>query len=371
MWVMFAADVNAATVSLQWNRNPEADVIGYKVYFGPVSTSPSTVIDAGNATNATVSGLQEGTTYDFYASAYNSAGLESDLSAPVTYTVSSSSSALVVSWDRSFSPNAASYAVLFAPTNQATFARQQAGTNLSATISNVVRGTTYNLSAEAYAANGSLVTEYEVKAYRIPATGSIGSVHLSPIDQPPVVALTSPANGSNFTEPATIQVSANASDDDSVQFVDLFAGTNQLARVSSAPYAFSWSNVPAGEYEIYAVAVDSLNQFTRSDSAFVTVEASAPVLTPPAAPQNLNGKFNRNTGRIRLTWTDAANNEDSFTVERSLDNVSFATIATLPANSLNFTDATVQGGNRYYYRVRAVNSAGSNTSAVVSVRARW
>jgi predicted phage tail protein len=314
--------------------------------------------------------LQEGITYDFYASAYNSAGLESDLSAPVTHTVSSSSINLVVSWDRSFSANAASYAVFYSPTNQATLTRQNSGTNLSASISNVVRGTTYEITAEAYNSSGSVVTEYEDKVYTIPQSGSIGSVHLLPIDEPPVVALNSPANASNYTEPASIQINASASDDDAIQFVDLFAGTNLLARLTSSPYAFTWVNVPDGEYEIYANAVDSLNQFTRSGSAFVTVQETSPTATPPSAPENLSGRYNKNTGGVRLTWTDMANNEDSFAIERSLDGSSFSVTATIPANTQSFTDLNIQRGNRYFYRVRAVNGAGSNISSVISVRVR-
>jgi hypothetical protein len=367
--IVLGAEAQGASVSLQWNPNPEPDVIGYKILLGTAGGAPATVVDAGNATNVTVGGLTEGVTYDFYASAYNSAGLESDLSTPVTHTVSTSTSYLAVSWERSFSPAATRYTVLYSPTNQTTFSEQNAGTNLNATLSNIVRGTTYYVTVEAYDANNSLVTEYEVKTHSIPTSGSIGSVHLFPIDQPPSVTLTSPADGSNYSEPATIQLSASASDDDAVQFVDLFAGTNLLARVNVAPYSFSWTNVPAGEYEVYAVAVDTLNQFTRSESALISVdEASSEA--PPLAPSNFNARYNRSTGKVRLTWTDMSDNEESFVIERSLNGVNFGVIQTVAPDTQRFFDSTVQLGNRYYYRVRAFNAAGSNASSVDSVRVR-
>ena len=73
---------NAAT--LQWDRNPEANVIGYRVYVGRVSRGYDSVLDIGNLTSAEVP-TPSGTT--FYAvTAYDSAGLESGFSAEVTYT---------------------------------------------------------------------------------------------------------------------------------------------------------------------------------------------------------------------------------------------------------------------------------------------
>jgi hypothetical protein len=368
--IFFAIDAKPASVTLQWNQNPESDVIGYKVYFGAVSTIPGNVIDAGNTTNAVVSGLQEGATYDFYASAYNSSGLESDLSAPVTHTISTSSNELLVSWGESFSPTVATYALLYRTGNQSTFLHQDAGTNLSAAISNVVRETTYELTVEAYDASGSTVTVYEVKSYTIPQSGNIGSVHLLPIDQPPIVVLTSPANGSNFTEPASIQISANASDDDVVQFVDLFNATNLLARLTTPPYTFVWENVPRAEYEIYAVAVDNWNQFTRSESAIVSVQETTSTLMPPSAPESLSSRQNKHTGGVLLTWSDTSDNEEAFNIERSLDGSAFNVIGTVANNTTLFTDAYIQPRSRYYYRVRAVNAAGSNVSTVISVRVR-
>jgi chitinase len=244
------------------------------------------------------------------------------------------------------------------------------GTNLTTTISNVVRGATYDITAEAYTSGGNLVHDYEVVTYTIPQSGSIGSVHLIPVDQPPSITLTSPADGTTFGVPANIQITAEAFDDDAVKFVDVFAGTNLLARDSAAPYSFTWTNPPAGEHEISAIAVDTLDQFTRASSAFVTVD-TAPVTTGPAAPSNLTGRFIRSNRHARLDWVDASNNEDSFTIERSTDNSNFTAIATVPANTIQYFDSAVTRGARYYYRVRSVNSAGSNVSNVVSVRARW
>jgi len=366
---VLVVSARAASVTLAWNKNPEPDVAGYRIYFGPQGGTPTTTLDAGNATNRVVTGLQEGASYSFFATAYNSAGLESDFSTAINYTVPSAANNLVVTLERSFSANTASYTVFYGPQGQTPSSRS-IGTNLTTTISNVVRGAVYDITAEAYASGGGSLHDYEVVTYTIPQSGSIGSVHLIPVDHPPSIALTSPADGSTFSTPADVRITAEAIDDDAVKFVDIFAGTNLLARDSAAPYSFTWTNAPAGEHEISATAVDTLDQFTKSSSAFITVD-TAPVITGPAAPSNLTGRFIRSNQHARLDWVDASDNEESFTIERSTDSANFQVIATVAANTIQYFDSAVTRGARYYYRVRSVNSAGSNVSNVVSVRARW
>lgn len=69
-----------------------------------------------------------------------------------------------------------------------------------------------------------------------------------------------------------------------------------------------------------------------------------------------------------MTWTDNANNEANFHVERTTaaDVAAcaaaggFTQIATTGANVVTFTDATVAEGTTYCYRVKASNPAGSS-----------
>jgi hypothetical protein len=75
------------SVSLAWSPSPDTNVVGYRVYYGVASRTYTNMVDVGAATNATISGLVEGSTYYFAATAYNILGLESDYSAEVFYTV--------------------------------------------------------------------------------------------------------------------------------------------------------------------------------------------------------------------------------------------------------------------------------------------
>jgi len=74
------------SVTLAWNRSSDTNVAGYKIYDGVASHTYTNTINAGNATNATISGLIPGTTYYFAATTYSCLGVESPFSSEVSYT---------------------------------------------------------------------------------------------------------------------------------------------------------------------------------------------------------------------------------------------------------------------------------------------
>jgi hypothetical protein len=82
-----AMNADAASVTLAWDRNSDPNIAGYRVYYGPTSGAYPSVIDAGNATQQVVNNLQNGITYYFAATAYNTAGVESEFSAEVSHTM--------------------------------------------------------------------------------------------------------------------------------------------------------------------------------------------------------------------------------------------------------------------------------------------
>jgi hypothetical protein len=101
----------------------------------------------------------------------------------------------------------------------------------------------------------------------------------APPNQPPTVAITSPAQGATFTAPATITVTAAPSDSDgTIARVDFFAGSQPIGSATASPWSITWNNVAAGTYALTAVARDD-DGATRT-SAVVTVTVQA---TPPPA----------------------------------------------------------------------------------------
>ena len=73
-------------VTLAWDAVTNTPVSGYRLYWGAASGSYTDLVDAGNATSVTVSGLSNGVTYYFAATAYTTNGAESAFSSEVSFT---------------------------------------------------------------------------------------------------------------------------------------------------------------------------------------------------------------------------------------------------------------------------------------------
>lgn len=94
------------------------------------------------------------------------------------------------------------------------------------------------------------------------------------INSAPVATITSPSVNTTFNAPATVSITATASDaDGSVSSVEFYNGSTKLGSVNSAPFVFNWTNVSAGNYTLTAVAVDNLNSRTVSSGISISVNA--------------------------------------------------------------------------------------------------
>ena len=101
---------------------------------------------------------------------------------------------------------------------------------------------------------------------------------------PPVVAMTSPPDGTNIVSPGapvTLQLTASASDHDgSVTNVQFYVSGSRLGQVATSPYTLPWRIPGSGSYQLTAMATD--NQGASTVSAPVTISATVPA--PPSVP---------------------------------------------------------------------------------------
>ena len=88
----------------------------------------------------------------------------------------------------------------------------------------------------------------------------------------PVVTLTSPANGTSYSAPATLNLAASVTaNGHTITKVQFYEGTTLLAEDTAAPYAFTYGNVSARTCAMKATAVYDSGSTVSSASASVTV----------------------------------------------------------------------------------------------------
>jgi titin len=113
-------------------------------------------------------------------------------------------------------------------------------------------------------------------------------------------------------------------------------------------------DVAIGNNYEYQVAASNAVSFSYSNIALADLTGAA-----PATPSDLAATVVTAT-QVDLSWTDNALNETSFVVERSDNGGGFAVIATLPADSVTYSDLTAAAPNSYTYQVAATSGAGQS-----------
>ncbi|HET9370218.1 MAG TPA: Ig-like domain-containing protein [Vicinamibacterales bacterium] len=87
--------------------------------------------------------------------------------------------------------------------------------------------------------------------------------------------VTAATDATTYTAPASVAITAAASDSDgNVTRVDFFGDGALLFSDFGAPYAFTWTNVGAGAHTVTAVAVDDDGASTTSAAVSITVHGS-------------------------------------------------------------------------------------------------
>ena len=206
---------------------------------------------------------------------------------------------------------------------------------------------TYTLTAVAYDGQGAKTTSAPV------------TVTVSGTNRPPTVSLTSPTSGITLTAPATINMTATASDpENQLARVEFLSGNTVLFSDTTAPYAWTWSSVPAGTYTVAARAYDSAGASANSTAVTVTVSGTN---RPPTV------SLTSPTSGITLTAPATIN----MTATASDPENQLARVEFLSGNTVLFSDTTapyawtwssVPAGT-YTVAARAYDSAGASASS--------
>jgi hypothetical protein len=183
----------------------------------------------------------------------------------------------------------------------------------------------------------------------------------------PSVTLDTPSTGAIFSSPATINFAATAADTDgTITRVEFYNSGNKIGEDTTAPYEFTWNAVPAGSYNVNAVAVDNSGLVALSNVASITVNLGdmLPVVSITAPV----------TGSVLEAPVDVTITADAMDNEAPVVKVEFFSGTITPVLLGEDTTApfslplTAVGPGTYTYTARATDSVGqTTTSAAVTI----
>ncbi|MFP4017503.1 MAG: fibronectin type III domain-containing protein, partial [Halanaerobiales bacterium] len=114
-----------------------------------------------------------------------------------------------------------------------------------------------------------------------------------------------------------------------------------------------------GDYTYWVTAVNEYGEGPYSERLSVTVGEDDIAEDVPAEPSNLIVEKVSDL-KIGLNWVDNSINETGFVLERKTDDSDWGVIAGTEFNIDSYIDEDLQPGTIYYYRIKAVNSAGES-----------
>ncbi len=344
-----ATVASATRVDLSWTAVQSAH--SYKVESSPDGTT-WTVIATPVTTTYSDTGLTADTLYKYRVSGVNATGpsVASAVQTVTTVLVSpagvaaaaTSASRIAVSWTAE--THATSYQIERS-TDNVNWTTLVPGTPLTGTDvlyadTTVAAGTTYYYRVSSIDANGTSAPAATVHALTMPAAPVITGVVFSSTQ---------------------INLSWNAVKGATGYTIDTFDGSAWnplLTQPVGTATTFSNTGLTPDTAYIYAVfATDATGDGALSLSSLnLTTTLSAPASFAVAATSATS---------THLTWTAAAHATD-YLLERSTDNATWSTITPgtpWSSSSAAYTDSTVIAGTTYYYRLAAIDAAGTSAKS--------
>jgi hypothetical protein len=281
----------AGQISLAWDANTQAEVAGYKVYYGTASGSYIGNLDVGLKTTAVVTGLTEGVNYFFAVVNYNaSRTLESEVSnevsgiVPVSPTIDGAPPVLLGSSPSGVLPAGTRSTNMVVNTNENSTCRfsyssglaysgmqfnfsTTGGLSHSTPITGMLDNSSYNyyVRCQDLAGNASS-SDYIVSFSVAAATDTNIDIEL------PLANITYPMSGGHVSAGAIVNIMANASDNNAVLKVEFYVNGILKCTDNSADYSCTWA-VPkryGKTYRLKVKAYDAAGNIRISEIVTVT-----------------------------------------------------------------------------------------------------
>lgn len=187
----------------------------------------------------------------------------------------------------------------------------------------------------------------------VDAAGAVAAVSTAPTANAGSDQTVAPGQTANLSGSAT---------DDAHGDIASYAWT-QTAGVTAT---LTGANTATPSFTVPATATTMTFRLRVTDDVGLTANDSVTLTVTPPAPTGLTATAN-GAAQIDLAWTDASGNETGFKVERRVaGGGAYALVATLPADSVGYSDTGLTASTSYEYQVYAYHDAASSTVATAS-----
>jgi len=385
-----AAAVGNGTVTLTWNGTGGAT--SYNVKRSTVSGGPYTTVGTVTTTSFPDSGLTNGTTYYYVVSGTNSAGTGPNSAevgatpvAPPTFSSTASASPNPVAQNAATTitatvtctggslTNGNIQLYILDPNGQNAATQNFTGQNFTAG-----QQQTYSMSLTPSLAGNYTVEvgvfsstwqqwNWNSTAATITVSSSLtfsSSATANPTSMAPgassAISLTVTDTGTGALTNGNVELQVFNQSGSAVA-TNVWSGQNFTGGQSHS-YSYTWtssSTLAPGTYTVMIGVFDSgwsHNYSWNSSAAIITITTAT--TQPPATPTGLTA--NAGKGKVTLNWK-AVTGATSYNVYRSTTSGGEGTTPIRTGIGTNsYTDQGLTGGTTYYYKVAAVNSAGTS-----------
>ncbi|HET8946369.1 MAG TPA: fibronectin type III domain-containing protein, partial [Candidatus Polarisedimenticolia bacterium] len=262
-------------LTLLWNANTDADLGGYRIAYGSSPGSHPNLIDAGNVTTYTVTGLTTGNTYYFVVQAYDRAGNFSSNSGEAS-GVAGAAPLLTLAIGESPDPVQAGADLTYT----LSYANTGAAGASSVVVTDTVPANTTFVSANAGGVRSGSTVTWNLGSV---AAGGSGSVQLvahvtSPLANGTTISNSAASIDSAQTTPVTATAATTTVSSAPVLAISMTDGPDPVAAGANLTYTINWSNT--GNMNASGVVVtDTIPANTTFVSATASGTRSGSVVT--------------------------------------------------------------------------------------------
>jgi titin len=351
---LFTTSLN---VTLNWNLvdGNATNVDIWRVIQGGFALTPIATVSSATTTWKDTT-VQPNTTYVYWVRARRDDGTYDD------YSLGSSSATLLTypAPPTSFTANAIGKTVYMTwnHTKQCTgYKIYERGTGMMLIWTVVKTITNNNTLSTSITVPDYRAHTYKVMAYNASGVSTSGVTKIAYALAPPTGLIATVLSSTSIKLDWNHPVDSNATQ------IVVSKSTNGLSfsGIGTSPATASYVTVtglsPETQYWFLIKVRNGSNESKSSNVTNITTPAAG---TAPAAPTSLSLAA-VSCNEISLSWTDNADNEENYIIERKEAGGTYSVIeASLAPDTESYSDTSVSAETAYYYRIKAVNSIGDS-----------